>query len=54
VWRILIREDMAAQVYRGEELREVLAPEVLIDWRLPARGRHLEWTGGVKKAVVRD
>ena len=53
-WRIAVREDTAAQVYRDGQLVEVLAPEIVIDWRLPARGRHLESSGGVRRAAIRE
>jgi hypothetical protein len=53
-WSILVREDTAAQVYRENALTEVLEPEIIIDWSLPARGRHLESSGGVRRAAIRD
>jgi len=53
-WRILVREDTAAQVFREDALTEALEPETIIDWRLPARGRRLESSGGVRRAIIRD
>ncbi|MFB3825353.1 MAG: SUMF1/EgtB/PvdO family nonheme iron enzyme [Bryobacteraceae bacterium] len=46
---IAVREDTAAQV-NGQS---AVAPEIIIDWRLPARGRHLEFRGGVTRASIR-
>ena len=34
-----------AQVYVDGTLREVLPAEVVIDWRVPARGTFMEWSG---------
>jgi hypothetical protein len=53
-WRITVREDTAAQVYREGKLADVLTPEIIIDWRLSARGRHLESRGGVRRAAIRE
>ncbi|MBI4893814.1 MAG: SUMF1/EgtB/PvdO family nonheme iron enzyme [Acidobacteria bacterium] len=53
-WRIAVRKDTAVQVYREGKLVSVGEPETVIDWRLPARGRHLEWSGGVRKAVAHE
>jgi hypothetical protein len=49
-----VREDTAAQVYHEGRLAAVLAPEIIIDWRLPARGRHLESRGSVRRAAVAE
>jgi len=51
-WRVVIRDDTAAQAYHGDVLTAVLEPEIIIDWRLAARGRHLQSSGGVRKAAI--
>lgn len=52
--RILIRDDTAAQLYRDGRLTRVIEAGTIIDWRIPARGRHLETSGGVKKASIHE
>lgn len=51
-WRFVVREDTAAQVYQGGRLVEILEPKTIIDWRLAARGRHIENSGGVRKVSI--
>jgi formylglycine-generating enzyme required for sulfatase activity len=53
-WRIAVRADTVAQVYRDGQLIQTLAPEILMDWRLPARGRHLETRGGVRTSYIHE
>ncbi len=50
-YRILIRPDTAAQIYLDNKLVNTLAAGHIIDWRLPARGRHLETRGGAKAGI---
>lgn len=45
VVRVAVRPDTVAQVYVEGKLREVLPAEVVIDWRVPARGTFFEWSG---------
>jgi formylglycine-generating enzyme required for sulfatase activity len=45
VVRVAVRPDTVAQVYVDGTLREVLPAEVVIDWRVPARGTFMEWSG---------
>lgn len=43
VYRVAVRPDTAAQIYRDGELVSTQPAEVIIDWRQPARGSYLEW-----------
>jgi hypothetical protein len=43
--RVAVRPDTVAQVYVDGKLREVLPAELVIDWRVPARGTFMEWSG---------
>lgn len=49
--RIVIRDDTAAQVYSSGKLTQTLSAGHIIDWRLPARGRHIEARGGAKAVL---
>ncbi len=47
VYRVAVRPNTAAQIYRDGELLGVRAADLRIDWRAPARGHYLEFGAGV-------
>ena len=47
---LAIRPDTAAQLYIDGKLAAVEPAELVIDWRIPARGTHWEFTGGTVQA----
>jgi len=49
-YRLAVREDTAAQIYRDGKLLGAQAADLIIDWRQPARGSYLEWGLGTGKA----
>ncbi len=50
-YRLAIRNDTALQIYRDGVFLSVQPADVLIDWRLPARGSVLSWKNAVQNPL---
>jgi formylglycine-generating enzyme required for sulfatase activity len=48
-YRLAIRDDTAVQIYRDGELLGARRADLLIGWRVPARGSYIEWGGGASQ-----
>lgn len=44
-YRLAVREDTAVQIYRDGRLLATQPAAFIIDWRQPARGSYVEWSG---------
>jgi hypothetical protein len=52
-YRLAVREDTAVQIYRDGVLLAVHDADLLISWRTPARGSHIEWGLGSAETEAR-
>lgn len=44
-YRLAVREDTAVEIYRDAQLLAAQPAALIIDWRQPARGSYMEWSG---------
>jgi hypothetical protein len=44
-YRLAVRDDTAVQIYRDGQLLATQPAAFIIDWRQPARGSYVEWSG---------